>query len=88
LRFAELTATLELDVAAKAPVGPLRDIRNEVREGELAVSALMLFVTAISRWRFHTPSVTARLGGMPSRPMSGRTLIVRSLASFGHISVG
>jgi hypothetical protein len=36
---AELTATLELDGSAKALVGRLRDIRNKVADGELAVSA-------------------------------------------------
>jgi hypothetical protein len=38
LTLAELTATLELGGSAKALVGRLRDIRNKVADGELAVS--------------------------------------------------
>jgi hypothetical protein len=38
LSLAELTAALELDGGARALVGRLRDIRNKVADGELAVS--------------------------------------------------
>jgi hypothetical protein len=38
LTLAELTATLQLGGGAKALVGRLRDIRNKVADGELAVS--------------------------------------------------